>query len=176
MGRARKRPRRRLRVGRVSYYEHHGGWYLYYQQDGESVRKRVADTEKSAAQLAAQVNAQRSSGAPTLFAFEPVSVPELRRRFLDYHEHVLGSSLATVRRYRAATRHLERFVAANGKPKDAHLIAVDRFVRHLRTIKVAPNGHANSRKRLLRGKGIRFILEVCRSMYTFAAKKRHLPP
>ena len=176
MGRSRKRPRRRKRVGRVSYYQHHGGWHLYYQQDGEAVRKRVADSEEAAAQLAAQVNAQLSSGAPTLFSFEPVAVPELRRRFLDYHEHVLGSSLATVRRYRAATRHLESFAAANGKPKHAHLISVDRFVRHLRTIKVAPNGHANSRKRLLRGKGIRYILEVCQSMYAYAAKKRHLPP
>jgi len=175
MRRSRKRPCRK-RVGRVSYYQHHGGWYLYYQQDGEPIRKRVADSEEAAAQLAAQVNAQLSSGAPTPFAFEPVSVPELRRQFLDYHEHVLGSSLATVRRYRAATRHLENFATTNGKPKHAHLITVDRFVRHLRTIQVAPNGHANSRRRPLRGKGIRYILEVCRSMYTFAAKRRHLPP
>ena len=121
MGRSRKRPRRRKRVGRVSYYQHHRGWYLYYQEDGEPVRKRVADTEEAAA----QVNAQLSSGAPTLFTFEPVAVPELRRRFLDHHEHVLGSSLATVRRYRAATRHLESFVAASGQPKYAHLIAVE---------------------------------------------------
>ena len=175
MRRSRKRPARK-RVGRVSYYQHHGGWHLYYQEDGESVRKRVADTEDGAARLAAQVNAQLSSGAQTLFSFEAVTVFELRRRFLDHHEHVLNSSLATVRRYRAATRHLENFAAANGKDISAHLIAGDQFVRHLRSIKVAPNGHANTRQRLLRGKGIRYILEVCRSMYAFAAKKRHLPP
>jgi integrase len=175
MRRSRKRPGRK-RVGRVSYYLHHGGWHLYYQESGESVRKRVADTEEAAARLAAQVNAQLSSGAQTLFSFEPVTVPELRQRFLDHHEHVLNSSLGTVRRYRAATRHLENFAAANGKPTSAHLIAADRYVCYLRTLKVAPNGHANTRKRLLRGKGIRYILEVCRSMYAFAAKKRHLPP
>ena len=175
MRRSRKRAGRK-RVGRVSYYLHHGGWHLYYQESGESVRKRVADTEEAAARLAAQVNAQLSSGAQTLFSYEPVTVAELRRRFLDHHEHVLGSSLATVRRYRAATRHLESFVAANGKPTHAHLIAVDRFVRYLRVLQVAPNGHANSRTRPLRGTGIRYILEVCRSMYAFAAKKRHLPP
>lgn len=176
MGRPRRRSRRRKRVGRVSYYQHHGGWYIYYREGGQPVRKRVADTEEAAAQLAAQVNAQLSTGAATLFAFQPVTVPELRRRYLDYHDHVLGSSLATIRRYRAATRHLENFVAADGQPKHAHLIAVDRFVRHLRTVKVAPNGHPNSPKRPLRGKGVRYVLEVCRSMYAFAAKKRHLPP
>ena len=51
MRRSRKRLRRK-RVGRVSYYQHHGGWHLYYQEDGESVRKRVADTEEVAEQLA----------------------------------------------------------------------------------------------------------------------------
>ena len=175
MGRSRKRPRRK-RVGRVSYYQHHGAWFLYYQEAGKQVRKRVADTEAVAEQLASRVNAQLSSGTQTLFSFEPVTVPELRRRFLDHHEHVLASSLATVRRYRAATQHLENFAAANGKPTNAHVIAADRFVRFLRTIKVAPNGHPNTRKRSLRDKGIRYILEVCRSMYAFAAKRRHLPP
>ena len=136
----------------------------------------MADTEDAAARLAAQVNAQLSSGAQTLFSFEPVNVPELRRRFLDHHEHVLSSSLGTVRRYRAATRHIENFTTANGKLTSAHMFAVDKFVRYLRTLKVAPNGHPNTPRRSLRDKGIRYILEVCRSMYAFAAKKRHLPP
>lgn len=176
MPRSRKRPRTRKRVGRVSYYLRHSGWHLYYQQDGKSVRRKVAETEGEAAQLAAQINAQLSSGAPAQYTFEPVSIPELRRRFLDHHEHVLGSSLATVRRYRAATQHLENYVATNGKLKSAHLLSVDQFVRYLRSIRVAPNGHPKSSKRQLRGKGIRYILEVCRSMYSFATKRRHLPP
>jgi len=123
MRRSRKRPRRK-RVGRVSYYLHHGGWHLYYQEEGESVRKRVADTEEAAPQIAAQVNAQLAASLPTAFSFTPIDLPELRRRFLEYHENVLRSSLATVRRYRSATQHLE----------------------------------------------------TCRSMYAYAARKRHLPP
>ena len=62
MGRRRKRPRRQ-RVGRVSYYQHHGGWWLYYNEAGNPVRKRVADTEEEAARLAAQVNAQLATDA-----------------------------------------------------------------------------------------------------------------
>lgn len=173
-----KKPRKRVRhrVGRVSYYLHHGGWHLYYQQDGQTVRKRVADTEEQASQLAAQINGQLASGAPTLLTFEPISVPALRQRFLEHHEHVLGSSLATVSRYRAATRHLENFAAETCPTLSAHEIKIDRFIRYLRTLRVSPNGHPHSERRPLRDKGIRYILEVCRSLYSFAAKRRHLPP
>jgi len=38
----------------------------------------------------------------------------------------------------------------------------EEFVRHLRTIEVAPNGHKNTRKRRLLDKGIIYILESCR--------------
>ena len=73
MRRSRKHPRRK-RVGWASFYQHHGGWHLDYQEDAESVRKRVADTEEAAARLAAQVNAQLSSGVQTLFSFEAGTV------------------------------------------------------------------------------------------------------
>jgi arylsulfatase A-like enzyme len=68
------------------------------------------------------------------------TVAELRSRFLDHHEHVLRSSLATVRRYRAATQRLEDFVHRAGRSTGAHEVRPDRFVRYLRSIKVAPNG------------------------------------
>src|SRR4051812_30333305 len=94
----------RFRVGRVSLYRHHGAWWAYYRDGGKPVRRRVAETRPEAEQVAAQVNAQLASGAPTLLAFTPVSVADLRQQFLAYHEHVLKSSVGTVRRYRAATR------------------------------------------------------------------------
>src|SRR5258708_5677742 len=111
-----KRPRRpkagRKRIGQVSYYRHHGGWHVYYRDGSRQVRRRAWDTEEAAAQIAAQVNAQLAVAAPTLFSFTPLSVHELRRKFLEHHEHVLRSSLATVSRYRAATQHLENFARA----------------------------------------------------------------
>jgi len=84
--------------------------------------------------------------------------------------------LATVRRYRAATRHLEDFVARRGQTVPAHQVDADGFVRYPGAVRVAPNGHPNSPRRRLRDKGKRYILEVCRSLYAYAAKKRHLPP
>lgn len=167
---------KRKRVGRVSYYEHHGGWHIYYRDGDRQVRRRVADNEEDAERFAAQVNAQLSSSAPTPFTFAPISVADLRGRFLDHHESVVGSSLATVRRYRAATQHLENYVEQNGGPKFAHELKPEQFVKYLRSIQVPPNGHPNTAVRPLRGRGIRYVLEVCRSLYGYAGKHRHLPP
>src|SRR5262245_41927972 len=68
------------------------------------------------------VHAQPVNGVPHQPPFTPISVPDLRERFLDYHEHVLRSSLGTVRRYNTATRHLVAFVGQQRTPPQAHEI------------------------------------------------------
>ena len=166
----------RFRVGRVSVYPHHGAWWLYYREHGRPVRRKVAETRDEAEQVASQVNADLTSARPTLLTFKPISVVELRRQFLDYHEHVLQSSLGTVSRYRAATRHLEEFAQRQKSVPLAHELLPDAFAAYLRRIEVAPNGHPNTTKRKLRDKGVQFVLETCRAMYTFASKRQHLPP
>ncbi len=166
----------RKRIGRVSYYAHHGAWYIYYREGGRPVRRRVGETEAAAEQVAARVNAQLAADSPTQFDFTPVAVSELRRRFLSSHEEVRRSSLSTVRRYRAATQHLENFVELQKRPTAAHELDAERFVAWLRQQLVSPNGHAHTPRRRLRDKGLRYILEVCRSMYAYARKRRHLPP
>jgi integrase len=160
----------------VSIFPHHGAYWIYYRQDGRPVRRKAGSSLPEAEQLAAQLNAQLATGAPTLFAFTPVGVPELRRQFLDFHEFTLKSSLATVLRYCAATFHLERFVQGLARPPLAHQVQPDAFAAYLRTVRVAPNGHPNAARRHLRDKGIRFVLETCRAMFAFAGRRRHLPP
>ena len=81
MPRAKRRRTRRKRVGSVSYYFHHGAWWVYYRDGRRQVRRRVGESEEAAGQLAAQVNAQLSAGAPTPFSFTPLTVAELRSRF-----------------------------------------------------------------------------------------------
>jgi integrase len=166
----------RFRVGKVSVYLHHGAWWAYYRDGGKQVRRKIAATRAVAERVAAQVNAQLANGEPTLLAFSPLGVPELRKQFVDYHEHVLKSSMGTVRRYRAATQHLENFVTQQPRTPLVHQVRPDAFATYLRKLEVAPNGHKNTAKRRLRDKGIQFILETCRSMYNFALKRRHLPP
>jgi hypothetical protein len=140
VARARQCKPRRRRVGRVSYYQHRGAWYGYFQEGSRPVRRRVGASEQLAAQVAAEVNSQLAAAVPTMFSFVPVTVPELRREFLGYHEDVLRSSLGTVRRYRAATQHIENFA----RDQPAHELNVELFVRYLRRLKVSPNGHVNT--------------------------------
>jgi len=169
-------PSPRFRIGKVSVYLHHGAWWLYYRENGRPIRSKVSHRQDEAKRLAAQINAQVTNGSPSLLSFEPISVQELRQQFLDYHEHVLNSSLGTVHRYRAATQHLENYVTQLAKKPRLHEVRPDAFAVYLRKLEVAPNGHKHSAKRKLRDKGVQYILETCRSMYNYALKRRHLPP
>lgn len=120
-------------VGQVSYDHHHGGWWIYYREGQRIIRRRIGGDEAEAGQVAAQVNAQLATAAPTMFSFTPVTVPELCRRFVDHHEHVARSSLATIRGYQAAIKHLEGFTAGLGRDVAAHEIPADQFARFLRS-------------------------------------------
>jgi len=175
MGRKRSRSAR-FRVGKVTGYLHHGAWWLYYREDGKTARRKVALNRDDAEKLAAQINGQAAAGTPTLLSFDSIGVGELRKQFLEYHELALKSSMGTVRRYRAARQHLEDFVTQQPKALQAHQVRPGQIATYLRKIEVAPNGHKNTAKRKLRDKGVQFILETCRSMYTFALKNQHLPP
>jgi hypothetical protein len=101
--------------------------------------------------MAAQINGQLEVGAPAALSYEPISIPDLRQRWLDHHEHVRRSSLQTIRRYRAATEHLLNFVEKACPIRHASDLrsrhATD-FVRHLRTIKVAPNGQTKEGRKV----------------------------
>lgn len=166
----------RFRVGKVSGYLHHGAWWVYYRESGKPIRRKVGQSRDEAERVAAQVNAQVELGSPTLLSFSPIAVDELRQQFLDYHEHVLKSSLGTLHRYRTATQHLLDFVRQQTRLPKAHEVKPAAFATYLRKLEVAPNGHKNTAKRKLRDKGVQFILETCRSMYNFALKRRHLLP
>src|SRR6478735_2357082 len=99
-----------FRVGKVQAYLRGQIWYLCYHENGQRHRPRVGPDREAARQLAAQVNAQLEVGAPPALSFEPISVPELRRRWLEHHEPVLRSSVRTIQRYRTATDHLLRYL------------------------------------------------------------------
>ncbi|MFH1418874.1 MAG: tyrosine-type recombinase/integrase [Planctomycetota bacterium] len=167
----------RRRVGRVSVYQRGNQYWIYYRQ-GKQVRRPTGDNRAEALTLAAKINAQIAEGAPTVLAFQPVELKDLIEKWLDHHEQVRRSSLATVRRYRTAVGHLGTYATSvHGSLRaDRFTQALaEEFVRYLRTTKVPPNGHPNTQKRLMRSKGIVFILGTCRALFNFAREQRHLP-
>jgi integrase len=168
-----------FRVGRVQGYLRGQVWYLCYHEHCQRRRPRVGPDREAAKQLAAQINAQLEVGAPAALSFEPIAIPDLHERWLQHHEQVLRSSVQTINRYRTATEHLLRFVATVRPVRYTSHFGnhhAEEFVRHLRTIQVAANGHKNTPKRPLMDKGIRYILETCRALFNYAGKRRHLPP
>ncbi|WLD15143.1 tyrosine-type recombinase/integrase [Planctellipticum variicoloris] len=118
-----------------------------------------------------------ATASPTHFRFEPISVAGLRQSFLDDHEHVLRSSMATMARSRTASRYLVEYADTVRSGLQAHDLAALGFVRSLRTYRVVPNGHPNTPQRPLSDKGMQFIAEVPpRSIDQFAMRNRRLPP
>ena len=167
-----------FRVGKVNGYLRGRVWYLCYFENGKRLRPRVGTNRDAARQLAAQVNAQLETGATTSFSFEPIPIKDLRSQWLEHHEQVRRSSVQSINRYRTATDHLLRYLDSHpvrhaGLFTAPHAAA---FVQYLRTIRVSPNGHANTSKRPLLDKGVRYVLECCRAMFNHAARRRHLPP
>jgi integrase len=172
------RPATAFRVGKVRGYRRNKVWYLCYHEHGKRHRPRVGPDVAAARQLAAQVNAQLAVGSPSALSFQPITIPELRKWWLDHHEHVLRSSVHTIDRYRTATDHLLRFLERNPVryASQFRLAEAEAFVRYLRGLQVSPNGHPNTAKLALLDKGLKYVLECCRALFTFAAKRRHLPP
>ena len=81
-----------FRIGKVRGYLRGQVWYLCYHESGKRRRPRAGEDLKAARQLAAQINAQLESDHATLLSFEPISIPQLRDRWVEHHEHVLRSS------------------------------------------------------------------------------------
>ncbi len=168
-----------FRTGKVTGYLRGEVWYLCYYENGRRCRPRVGTDKSAARQLAAQTNAQLATGGPAPMSFVPIKLSALRDQWLDYHEDVLRSSVATIQRYRTATAHLIRFIGVTrGVELASHFrpAHAEAFAAHLRRVKVAPNGHPNATKRPLSDKGVKYILEVSRSLFNYAGQRRHLPP
>jgi integrase len=168
-----------FRIGRVRAYLRGRVWYLCYYEDRRRHQPRVGPDLDVVRQMAAEINAQLEVGAPSALWFQPVSVVELRQRWLDYHEHVRRSSVATVRRYRQATEHLLNFVQEVRplrRVSDFRPAHAEEFVRYLRTIRVPLQGPADRHRRPLRDTGVKYILETCSILFNYAQKNRHLSP
>ena len=90
--------RRRRRVGRVTVYQRSKRFWIYYRQGGQPVRMPVGPQQDEALRVAAKVNAELAEGAQPSLQFHPVCMDALIDQWLDQHEHIRRSSLATVRR------------------------------------------------------------------------------
>lgn len=167
------------RVGAVTIYKRGGRYWLYWRQHGRTRRDAVGRQKKEAVRRATEIDSQMSYGLPSLFGFEKTTVAKLIPRWLEYHDLVARSSVNSIKHYRSCARHLLNFLE-----KDCPLITVDQFspgqaedfVKYLRRTKISPNGKPGARKRLMSDRNIINVLQVCRNVFNYALRRRHLPP
>ncbi|MFM7128348.1 MAG: hypothetical protein ACKO0V_03205 [bacterium] len=79
-------------------------------ENGRRKQPRVGPALEQARQMAAEINSQLENATRTTLGFEPISIIDLRKKWLDRHEHIRRSSLATIRSCRTATEHLMTFI------------------------------------------------------------------
>jgi integrase len=173
----RRRSSKSFRIGKVRAYLRGQVWYLCYREQGRRRQPRVGPDRDAAQKMAAEINAQLEVGLPSALGFEPISIPDLQRRWLDHHEHIRRSSVQTIARHRAATNHMVRYVTevcSIGRVSEFRSVHAEGFVRYLRSLKIAPNGHPNAAKRRLRDNSVKYILETCSTLMNYAQRQRHL--
>jgi len=106
-----------FRIGRVRGDLRGKVWYLTYFEQGQRRRPKVGPDQSTAKQMAAQINAELESGTTATLSFQAITIEELRLKWLEHHEHVARSSVATINRYRTATDHLLAFTKTSRIPQ-----------------------------------------------------------
>ena len=91
---------------------------------------------------------------------------------------MLRSSVASIKRYRTGTDHLLRFLVAVPvrQASEFHARHVEEFVSLPPVASRVAEWTPALAQRPLLDKGIKYILETCRAMFSYAAKRRHLSP
>ena len=166
------------RIGKVTIYKRGLAHYLYFRENGKSVRKPVEGSLAAARATAHKVAGSIQEGRPSPIGFERISPEELVKAFIEYTRDVQGLALRSRDRYRAALEHFRDFaVEKNIKGIDLVTQAtIEDFVKWLRQQTRARNGMANGKQGSFKLGGIQFILSTCRTAFNWAAKRRHLPP
>ena len=167
------------RIGRVTIYKRGRSYYVYYREKGQSVRRIVEGNLNTARQVASSANHAVEEGRPSPLQFERIPIPQLIDDYIDNCEHVRGSALRTVDRYRAALSHFKRFAESRDDLKTACSVderAVEDFVKWMRKQDRTRNGQTEGARHPYRASGIKFILSTCRSVFNWAARRRCLPP
>lgn len=166
------------RVGKVTIYKRGLAHYLYFRENGKSVRRPVEGNLAAARATAHKVAASLQEGRPSPLGFARIAPDELVTAFIEYTRDVQGLALRSRDRYRAALEHFKDF-AAEKNIKGIDLVThgnVEDFVKWLRQQTRARNGMANGKQGSFKLGGIQFILSTCRTAFNWAAKRRHLPP
>lgn len=168
------------RVGKVTIYKRGLTYYLYFREDGQTIRRSVDGNLATAEATAHKVSAALVEHRPSPLGYQRTSPDAMVAAFLDATTNVQKLALRTQDRYRAA---LDRFLDYVHEVGISHIDAltetiVEDFVRWLRGQRRPRNGMRVEKATVeaYATGGIRFILATCRTAFNWAARRRMLPP
>ena len=167
------------RIGPVTVYKRGKRYYLYYRERGKSIRRKVDGNIVTARIMASKISASIEEGLPSPFGFTRMKVRDLIDAFVDYSSEVKRLRPRTVDRYRAALGHFKAFSEESMPSATADhisIVSVDQFVTWMRRRHRTRNGALEGRQASYTDSGIRFILSTLRTAFSWAAKRRYLPP
>lgn len=154
------------RLGKVSIYRRGNSYWIYFCDDGKTVRKKIDGDLAASKATASQVNVHLEQNRPSQFNYQTKSVATVVDDFLDHCELARGLRVRTVRRYRAALDHFVNFI--KNKPNLYNIdqvkeSIVDEFVRYMHDKKRVGSGEKNGHRANYTATGIAFILSTCRT-------------
>jgi integrase len=166
------------RIGKITIYKRGETYYLYYRQGGVTQRRKIDGNLAVARATAHKVGDALAENRPSPVAYSRTSPEKMVEGFLDAVANVKKLALRTQDRYRAA---LDRFldfcqVSRIGAVDMVEQATVEDFVKWLRGQKRSRNGAVKGRKAAYQEGGIKFILSTCRTAFSWAARRRMLPP
>ena len=166
------------RIRRVTIYRRGDVYYLYYRENGNSIRRPVEGSLNTARATASKIAVAMDEGRPSPLGFLRTSPADLITQYLSYTKEVQGLASRSQDRYRAALERFQDFTAEQEiQTVDSVTEAtVEDFVRWLRQQKRSRNGHENATMQGYKIGGIKFILSTVRTAFNWGKKRRFFAP
>src|SRR5262245_36866141 len=166
------------RVGSVTIYLRGKSYWLYFRENGKSIRRKVDGNLAVAEATVGKIVQSLAEKRATPYAYEPISPQLLVERYLDYLETVQMLAIGTSERYRAALNSFVRFCDEDGITLIERVDeqCVDDFVRWIRTQQRTRNGSQKGKRALYSISGIQFMLSTCRTAFNWARRRKLYPP
>jgi len=166
------------RIGPVTIYKRGHSYYLYYRQGGTTQRPKIDGNLAVARATAHKVAEALAEDRPSPLAYNRTAPEKMVAGYLDAVATVQKLALRTQDRYKAA---LDRFLDFTRDARVAtidaiELAQVEDFVKWLRGQKRNRNGSKTGSRDFYKVGGIKFVLSTCRTAFSWAARRRMLPP
>ncbi len=167
------------RIRNVTIYKRGLTYYLYYRENGKSVRSKVDGNIATARATASKSGCCFGRSPPVAFRLQARWRPG--NWWINFSISRRRSNACPALPRPLPARHWGHFkhFAASEHIKtvdQVDLATVDAFVKWLRTQHRSRNGAQKGAKAGYRTGGIKFILSTCRTAFNWAAKRRLLPP